>query len=98
MKFHAAIMSQTVTPDLPKVASLLSTVQLYLVHEGMTVAQAKAYGILALYQQVQMNAAVRSFEDCFIFAMVVCLFGIVPAFFLRVSKAARRPGEAIVME
>ena len=38
---------------------------------------------MLLYQQVTLRAAVESFEDCFVVAAAICLFGIVPALFLR---------------
>jgi EmrB/QacA subfamily drug resistance transporter len=95
---HLAMLSQTVTPDLPNVRVWLAEVQLYLVHQGMAAAQAKTYSVLALYQQVALKASIMSFDDCFVVAMVICLLGAIPAFFLHIKPGARPAGEALVLE
>jgi EmrB/QacA subfamily drug resistance transporter len=96
--YHQAMLSQTVTPDLLGPRVMLAVAQQYLMQHGLTLAQAKAAGVLLLYEQVAMTAAVHSFEDCFIVAAVICLFGIVPALFLRSSGVARRPAGAVSLE
>jgi EmrB/QacA subfamily drug resistance transporter len=96
--YHQAMLSQTVTPDLPGARLTLAGVQQYLVQHGATLAQAKAAGVMALYEQMAMTAAVLSFEDCFIVAAAICLCGIVPALFLRSSGVARRPGGSVTLE
>jgi len=95
--YHQAMLSQAVTPDLPGVRQTLAGVQQYLVAHGATLAQAKAAGVMALYQQMAMRAAILSFEDCFIIAAAICLFGIAPAVFLR-SSGARRTGRPMALE
>jgi EmrB/QacA subfamily drug resistance transporter len=96
--FHLATLGQTITPDLPDVRVLMAQLQVYLSHLGMSAAQAKTYGVLALYKQVALNAMIMSFNDCFVLATIICLFGIIPAFFLNAKPAPRTAGEAIVME
>jgi len=87
--YHEAMLAQVVTPDALGVRATLTMVQRYLVEHGVSLAQAKIAGALALYQQVVMRAAVVSFEDCFMVAAAICFLGIVPALFLRSSGIAR---------
>ena len=96
--YHQAILSQTVTPDLPGVRAVLGGIQMYLVQHGLPAVQAKAAGVMLLYQQVVMRASVMSFEDCFVIAAAVCLIGIVPALFLSSSGAVRRTGRPMPVE
>jgi EmrB/QacA subfamily drug resistance transporter len=96
--YHQAILSQTVTPDLPGVRLTFAFVQQYLVQHGATLAQAKAAGVMVLYERMAMTAAVLSFEDCFIVSAAICLFGFVPALFLRSSGLARRPNGPVTLE
>lgn len=91
--YHQAMLSQTMTPDVPGVRGVLEATQHYLMHQGMTSAQAKATGVLYLLQQVALQAAVLSFEDCFLIAAGVCLLALIPAMFLR-STGTRREGAA----
>ena len=86
--YHTAMLSQTVTPDLPGVRVTLAGVQQYVLATGGTLTQARLSGLMALYKQLMLRAAVMSFDDCFIVGAVVCLFGIVPALFL-VAPAGR---------
>jgi EmrB/QacA subfamily drug resistance transporter len=88
VKFHAATLSMFVTPDMPAVARLLGQTQQYALSHGLSEVQGRAMAIGQLYGQVQMAAAVRSFDDCFLIAAVACFVGVVPALFLK----AGRPG------
>jgi MFS family permease len=90
--YHQAMLSQTMTPDVPGVRAVLQATQHYLMHEGLTAAHAKAAGVLALYQQVALRAAVLSFEDCFLIAAGTCLLALIPAMFLRTTGARRSGG------
>jgi EmrB/QacA subfamily drug resistance transporter len=92
--YHQAMLSQTITPDLPAVRLALGEASQILLHHGATLAQAKAAAIMAFYQGVATAAAVRAFQDCFYIAAAVCVLGVVPALFLRSSGLARRGGPA----
>ncbi len=81
--FHAAVLTQTLTPSNLTVQQLMITVQRYLTEQGYSLAQAKALGTYALYGQLEMSAAVKSFDDCFYIAAGACLLGIIPAVFLK---------------
>jgi DHA2 family multidrug resistance protein len=96
--YHQAVLSQVVTPDLPGVSAVLAGVQRYIGLLGLPPEQANATGVLVLYQQMTLRAAVLSFEDCFLVAAVICLFGILPALVLRSSGLARRPGQTVTVE
>ncbi len=43
-----------------------------------------------------LRAAVISFEDCFFVASIICLLGIVPAFFLRSTGIKRSSGPGLM--
>lgn len=97
--YHQAMLAQVVTPDLPGVRATLAAVQRYLVQQGASLAQAKAAGGAALYQQVAMRAAVMSFDDCFAIAAAACLLAIVPALFLNnTGIVSGRPADAMPRE
>ncbi len=97
--YHQAMLAQVVTPDLPGVRATLAAVQRYLVQQGASLAQARAAGGAALYQQVAMRAAVTSFDDCFAIAAAACLLAIVPALFLsNTGIVSGRPADAMPRE
>ncbi len=81
--FHEAVLAQTLTPNNLTVQQLMTMMQRYLVEQGYSLVQAKALGIYALYGQLAMSAAVRSFDDCFYISAGACLLGIIPALFLK---------------
>jgi len=96
--YHQAMLSQTITPDLPAVRLALGTASQYLLQHGVMTVHAKAAAVVALYEGVATAAAVRSFQDCFYIAAAICVLGIVPALFLRSSGLARGRGGPAPLE
>lgn len=92
--YQFAVMAQTVSWYNPAVQTTLGTVQYYAHALGYSVAQAHQLGVLVLYQQVALNAAVRSFDDTFLFATAVCVPAIIAALFVRNSTSGARSGPA----
>ncbi len=82
MNFHLGMLAQTVTPDSLPVQNAIPRIQQALLHQGATLAQAKAGAIMALGQQMAMGAAVRAYDDAFLISALLMLLGIVPAVFL----------------
>jgi hypothetical protein len=78
-------MTMFVTPDMPAVAKLFGQAQQYALAHGLPLAQAKALAAAQLMGQIQMSAAVRAFDDCFLLAAAACVVGIGPAMFLKGS-------------
>ncbi len=96
--FHQAMLAQTLTPDLPGVRMALATVQQALLHQGATLQEAKMGAVVALYNQVAVSSAVRSFDDCFLVAAAICLVGVVPALFLSgKGDTTQRPRDMLFM-
>ena len=85
-----------VGPDSPAVVKMLGQAQQAALARGVDLAQAKAQVIAQLAGQVRLAAAVRSFDDCFLVAAVVCLLGLLPALLMRkpATHAAHGPVEA----
>ena len=94
--FHQAMLSMAVSPDSPAVTKIVAQAQQAALARGADLAQAKTQLIAQLAGQVRMAAAVRSFDDCFLVAAVVCLLGLLPALFMRkpAAQAAHGPIEA----
>lgn len=95
--YHMAMLSQTMTPDVPSVQMTLAGIQQFVVAHGYTLQQARAAGVMMLYRQVASAAAVRAFDNCFMIAGLFCLVGIVPALLLRTKgSVARAAGPRVV--
>jgi EmrB/QacA subfamily drug resistance transporter len=86
---HQAYLSMFVTPDLPAVARLLGEAQRLVAAQGLPLERAPALVAAQLAGQVQLAAAVRGFDDCFVVAAAMCMLGIIPTLFMR--GAARTP-------
>lgn len=95
--YHQAMLVQTMTPDLPAVRMALAGIRQALVHQGATPAQAEIGAAMALYRQVAMSAAVRSFDDCFLIAAAICIVGLVPALLLRSKGLARSADQTMAL-
>lgn len=89
--YHHAMLGQSVTPDLPAVHATLASVQNWLTHQGVPLAEAKVAAVMVLEREVATRAAVRGFDDCFLIATAICVIGIVPAVFLRTKGVQAGP-------
>lgn len=91
--FHAAMLSQTVTPTNLPLQQLMSSVQQWGVAQGVSAAQAQTMATMMAAKQVAMSAAVMGFDDVFRITAVVTLLAILPALFLKTTRppAGARP-------
>jgi len=87
-KYHAAMLTQTVTPDNVPLQQLMGTAQQWMMAHGGTAAQAQMASMMAVAQQVQLSASVLAFDDVFRVAALITLLGVIPALFMRQPKAA----------
>jgi EmrB/QacA subfamily drug resistance transporter len=90
--FHQAMIAQTVTSDNANLMTTVAGLQNSLMQHGMNVVQAKGAVLMALYNQVVMNASVMAFDDCFYIAAVVCAVAVVPSLLLSSKGGIRGPG------
>ena len=95
--YQFAMAAQTVTPSSPGVQTVLANVRELAVAGHVPVAMAQQLGVLAIYQQVATTAAVRSFDDTFLFAAVVCIPSVLVALFVR-NPPQRKGGPAMMLE
>ena len=97
--FHASTLVQGVTSSNYSVQQTLGQVQQWVVAHGGSALQAQAEGLGAVMRQIQLTAAVRSFDDVFMVAALITLLALVPALFIGGRDAARAHDEAsLVME
>jgi DHA2 family multidrug resistance protein len=97
--YHAAMLAQSATSSNFTLQQALGQVQQWVLAHGGTAAQAQADGLMLVMQQVQLTAAVQSFDDVFMVAAVITLLALLPALFLggKTDKASHRE-PALVME
>src|SRR5579883_1249862 len=86
--FQFAMMAQTVTPFSPGVQITLARAQASMGLNHLTADVAHQLGLYMLYQSVAMSAAVRSFDDTFFFASIVCIPAILAAFLVRNTRGS----------
>jgi amino acid permease len=96
-RFHAAMLSQTITPENLPYQQLMAQAQALIAAHGGSDVQAQALATLAVFQRVQLSAAVVAFDDVFRVAALVTLLGVLPALFMRASKPAAGAGRPSVM-
>jgi DHA2 family multidrug resistance protein len=97
--FHASVLVQGVTSANYTLQQTLGQVQQWVLTQGGSAAQAQADGLAAVMRQLQLTAAVQSFDDVFMVAALITLLALVPAIFIggrSASHADSRP--AMVME
>ena len=92
--FHRASLSQTVTADNIAAVNLQSGAVAAALDRGLSDAAAQLFGLQTLSNQVKLAAQVRAFDDCFILAVFVTLFALLPAIFLRRGKRVGAAGAA----
>jgi DHA2 family multidrug resistance protein len=90
--FHSAMLAQTVTPQNLPLQQLISSAQQWAATQGMTTVQAQAMGMMIAAKQVALSAAVMGFDDVFRVTAVITLFALLPALFMKTTKAAHRGG------
>jgi hypothetical protein len=85
--FHSAILSQEVTPENLPLQQLMASAQQWGLAHGLSVVQAQAMGTMIAAKQVAMSAAVMGFDDVFRVTALVTLLAILPALFMRTTRA-----------
>lgn len=88
--FQFATLSQTVTPFDPGVQLAMAKVQAMAQLNHLGAATAQHLGFLMIYQQVSMEASVRSFDDTFYFAAVICIPALIAALLVRNTTTGGR--------
>jgi len=96
--FHTAMLAQTVTSENLPLQQLMSMAQQWGISQGLTAAQAQAMGMMVAVRQVSMAAAVMGFDDVFRFTAVITLLAIIPALFMKTTKAPAGRGPTIVAD
>jgi hypothetical protein len=64
----------------------------------MTTVQAQAMGMMVAARQVAVSAAVMGFDDVFRVTAAVTLFAIIPALFMKTTRAPRGAGPTILAD
>jgi len=95
--FHTAMLSQTVTPQNLALQQLMSTAQQWGLAQGLSGLQAQAVGTMVAARQVAMSASVMGFDDVFRVTAVITVFAIIPALFMKTTKASGR-GPTIIAD
>ena len=97
--FHASALSQTATSTNFTFMQTLGQVQQWVLAHGGSLAQAQLDGMLLVFKQLQLTAAVQAFDDVFVVASLVTLITLLPAVFIggKASHAAEAEA-AFVME
>jgi len=90
--YQFAMAAQTMTPANPTVQMVMSQAQAYFSLHQIPAYLGHQLTVLLLYQQVATIAAVRSFDDTFFVAAILCIPAVIAAFFVR--PTAIRSGEA----
>jgi hypothetical protein len=80
--YHLERLSQAATPDQPGIQIFLAMVRAGVVRQGIPIDQAQAVGVMLLYKQVVLQAAVLAFDNCFFVSGAICFIGLVPALLL----------------
>jgi DHA2 family multidrug resistance protein len=96
--FHTAMLAQTVTPQNLPLQQLMSTAQQWAVAHGMTAVQAQAMGMMIAVKQVATSAAVMGFDDVFRVTGVITLFAVLPALFMKTTRAPAGRGPTIIAD
>jgi hypothetical protein len=97
--FHAATLAQGATSTNLTLQQSLGQVQQWVLTHGGSLAQAQAEGLLVVYKQLTLTAAVHAFDDVFIVAAALTLLALVPAVFLgRDKRGPAHASSTMVME
>jgi len=96
--YHTAILSQSVTPDNLPMQQMVSSAQQWGLAQGMSALQAQAVGMMLAVKQVALSAAVMGFDDVFRVTAVVTLLAIIPALFMRTTRAPAGRGPTIMAD
>jgi MFS family permease len=87
--FHASVLAQGATSSNYTLQQTLGQVQQWVLLHGGSAAQAQADGLLLVVRQLQLTAAVQSFDDVFMVAALITLLALLPAVFIGDGKAGR---------
>ena len=86
--FHASALAQGVTTSNYTLQQTLGQVQQWVLAHGGSALQAQAEGLGAVMRQIQLTAAVQSFDDVFMVAALITLLALVPAIYRRSRRGA----------
>jgi EmrB/QacA subfamily drug resistance transporter len=96
--FHTAMLSQSVTPDNLALQQLMSTAQQWGLGQGLSAIQAQVMATMVAAKQVALSAAVMGFDDVFRVTAVITLLAILPALFMKTTRAPAGRGPTVVMD
>jgi hypothetical protein len=96
--FHTAMLAQTVTPENLPLQQLMSSAQQWGLAQGLSTVQAQAMGTMIAAKQVALSAAVMGFDDVFRLTAVITLAAVLPALFMRTTRAQSGRGSTIMAE
>jgi EmrB/QacA subfamily drug resistance transporter len=96
--YHTAILSQGVTPDNLPLQQLMSQAQQWGLAQGYSAVQAQAMGTMLAAKQVAMSAAVMGFDDVFRVTAAITLLAILPAAFMRTTRAPAGRGPTVMAD
>jgi DHA2 family multidrug resistance protein len=97
--YQFAAAAQTVTPFSPGVQLAMGKASALMALDHLPAATAHQLGVLLLYQEVALTAAVRSFDDTFFIAALVCIPGVLLSFLVHNPVKKAPSGEpAVIVE
>ena len=96
--YHSAMLSQGVTPDNLPLQQLISAAQQSGLAQGMTAAQSQMMGAMVAARQVALSSAVMGFDDVFRVTAVITLFAVIPALFMKTTRAPAGRGPRIIAD
>jgi MFS family permease len=97
--FHTANLAERVTATSPMAQRMFGAASSMAAQHGWTAVQAKQLLLSILDGQIQLQAAVMSFQDSFLVLGIMALAALIPALFLRTSThAGAGAGVAMPME
>ncbi len=96
--FHTAALAQSVTPDNLPLQQAMSAAQQWGLAQGLSAVQAQAMGTMLAMKQVVTSASVMAFDDVFRMTAVITLLAILPALFMRTTRAPAGRGPTIIAD
>jgi hypothetical protein len=96
--FHAPVLAQSATSSNHTLQQTLGQVQQWVLMHGSSAVQAQADGMLLVMKQLQLTAAVQSFDDVFMVAALITLLALIAAVFIGGASGNRGHAEPMVLE
>jgi EmrB/QacA subfamily drug resistance transporter len=96
--FHSAILAESATADNLPLQQAMAMAQQWALAQGLSAVQAQAMAMMVAARQVATSAAVMGFDDVFRVTAVITLFAIIPALFMRTTRAPAGRGPTIIAD